>query len=83
MNMIAEDVERFLDRHEVGRRLGVGGETVSNWARDGRFLAATMIGNTPRWRERDVNAWIAARAARQDEVEATAAKSIAPRRKRD
>lgn len=79
MNAITEHVERFLDKDEVGRRLGVSGWTVRQWSQDGRFIPATMVGNLPRWREQDVNLWIAARAAQQSDIEATAS---APRRKR-
>jgi hypothetical protein len=50
-------------------------------SKDGRFLPPLQLGNMLRWRERDVNAWIAARAATVRKIEAAAAKSLVPQKR--
>ncbi len=67
-----DDVERLLSRVVVAQRLDCDPQTVTKMARAGRFVPPILVGNLLRWRERDVNAWIAERAA------AAAAKSLEP-----
>ena len=67
MNELAEvddGVERLLSREVVAERLDCDPATVRRMEKDGRFILPLMIGKLPRWRERDVNAWIAERAAK-------------------
>jgi predicted DNA-binding transcriptional regulator AlpA len=77
-----DGAERFLDRTSVAQRLDCDPSTLSRMVKDGRFIPPTMLGYMPRWRERDVNAWIAARGARLKKIEAAAVKSLVPRSRR-
>lgn len=55
--------ERLINRFVVAERLGCDPSTLAKMVKTGRFIAPVMIGKMPRWREADVNAWIAERAA--------------------
>jgi len=77
-----EEVERLVSWRGVADRLDCSERTVRNLVKRGEFMPPMSIGNMPRWRERDVNAWIAARATRLQKIEAAAAKSLAPRVRR-
>lgn len=58
----AVEIEMLLSAEAVGRQLDVEPETVRRWSREGKFLPAIHIGQSPRWRLADVNAWIVERA---------------------
>lgn len=67
MNELAEaedGVERLLSREVVAQRLDCDQATVRRMVKDERFPPPLFIGKLPRWRERDVNAWIADHAAK-------------------
>ena len=55
----------ILRKSEVRRRVGgVSGTTLWRWQREGKFPKHLQIGpNTVGWRESDIEAWIAERAA--------------------
>lgn len=62
MNELAEvddGVERLLRPEIVAERLDCDPATVRRMVKEGRFPPPLHIGKMPRWRERDVNAWIA------------------------
>lgn len=69
-------VERLLGRSIVAQRLDCDPSTLTRMVKEGRFIPPLMIGNMPRWRERDVNAWIAERASQARRIQAAAAKSV-------
>lgn len=74
-----DDNEQMLDGDEVARKLRCSKATVAKMVRDGKFIPPLIeTYNMKRWRERDVNAWIAARATSAARIEATARKSVAP-----
>jgi predicted DNA-binding transcriptional regulator AlpA len=75
---IDDDVEKLISREVVARRLDCSEATVRNMVNSGRFIPPMLIGNMPRWRERDVNEWIAERATAARKIEATAKKSLVP-----
>jgi predicted DNA-binding transcriptional regulator AlpA len=70
--------ERLLGRFIVAQRLDCDPSTLARMVKEGRFISPLMLGNMPRWRERDVNAWIAERASQARAIEASAAKSLEP-----
>jgi prophage regulatory protein len=55
---------RILRLPSVLERVGVHQRTLYRWIRAGRFPAAVRLGlNSIGWREADVDAWLASRAA--------------------
>lgn len=58
-----EGAERLLRPLIVARRLDCDPSTLRRMINEGRFPAPLQIGNMTRWRERDVNAWIAGQSA--------------------
>ena len=56
---VEDGVERLLTREVVAQRLDCDPATVRRMVKEGRFPPPLHIGKMPRWRERDVNAWIA------------------------
>jgi predicted DNA-binding transcriptional regulator AlpA len=77
-----DDTEQLVSVETIARRFDVSPDTVRNMVRDQRFIPPLYIGKLPRWRERDVNAWIAARAVKLKKIEASAEKSLAPQKRR-
>lgn len=76
---VLDDNEQMLDGDDVARKLRCSKATVAKMVRDGRFIPPVIeTYNMKRWRERDVNLWIMARAALAAKIEATARKSLAP-----
>ena len=73
-----DEREQLISREIVARRLDCSEATVRNMVNDGRFIPPMLIGNMPRWRSRDVDEWIAERAAAARQIEATAKKSLVP-----
>lgn len=61
------EMERLLDRDEVARMIGWAPDTVQRKAKRGEFLAPMYLGKNPRWRMKDIVAWIdAAQASQRD-----------------
>ncbi len=56
---MTEQHERLLTYDEVGRRLGLGRTALWALVRDGKFPEPLRIGRARRWRECDVDRWIA------------------------
>jgi excisionase family DNA binding protein len=56
--------ERLLTTREVGGRLGVSTETVLRWVRRGELPAFRLPSGALRFREADLEAWLAARATK-------------------
>jgi hypothetical protein len=73
-----DDVERLISREVVAQRLDCSERTVSNLVERVQFIPPILSGNMPRWRLRDVNASIAARATAAKKIEAAAKKSVQP-----
>jgi excisionase family DNA binding protein len=55
--------ERLLATREVSDRLGVSTETVLRWVRRGELPAIRLPGGALRFRETDLEAWLAARTS--------------------
>jgi excisionase family DNA binding protein len=64
---VEDGVERLLRREVVAERLGCDPATVRRMVKEKRFPAPLMIGKMPRWREADVNLWIARESRKVDE----------------
>ena len=58
--------ERLLSYKDVGARLGFSRTAVFELVRSGKFPTPLRIGRARRWRESDVDRWIAALAERSD-----------------
>lgn len=69
--------EQLLDADGVGEKLQVTGRTVRELASRGELPRGLRIGGSVRWRESEIDAWIARVAAEQ-----VAALAEAPRGKR-
>ena len=54
--------DRLLTAREVGEVLGVSTETVLRWVRQGKLPAIRLPGGAIRFREQEVEAWLAERA---------------------
>ena len=80
MSGATSEAERLLDIDEVARRLGFSPWTIRRWPAH-RFIPGFYLGKELRWREADVNAWIVARAAAQEAIEASATNSAKAKRK--
>jgi predicted DNA-binding transcriptional regulator AlpA len=76
-----EVTERLISREVVARRLDCDPSTIRRMVKAGRFIPPMLVGNLLRWRERDVNAWIVARAAAAKKIEAAATKSLEPQKR--
>jgi predicted DNA-binding transcriptional regulator AlpA len=60
------EMERLLDREETARMIGCKPNTLrSMWGR-GEFIAPFYLGRLPRWRLKDIVAWIDEQAAKRD-----------------
>lgn len=61
---------RLLTTREVAGRLGLASETVLRWVRRGDFdgVAVYLSSRAIRFREHELDAWLAARANRADTV---------------
>jgi predicted DNA-binding transcriptional regulator AlpA len=73
--------ERLISRYIVAERLDCEAQTITRMVKEGRFVPPFHVGRLLRWRERDVNEWIAERAAAAKKIAAAAAKSIEPRKR--
>lgn len=73
--------EHLISYERVAQRLDCSPATVRRMASRGEFLPPILVGNLLRWRERDVNAWIAARGVATRKIEAAAAKSVEPQKR--
>lgn len=73
--------EKLINRHVVAERLDCDPSTLTRMVKEGRFIPPILVGNLLRWRDRDVNAWIAERAAAAKKIAATAAKSVEPQKR--
>jgi len=78
---VEDGVEQLVNRHVVAQRLDCDPSTLARMVKEGRFIPPIQVGNLLRWRERDVNAWIAERAAASRKIAAAAAKSIEPQKR--
>jgi predicted DNA-binding transcriptional regulator AlpA len=78
LTLDVDDDEQLISRFVVAKRLDCSEATVRNMVKEERFIPPIMVGNLLRWRSRDVNAWIAERAATARKIEATAKKSLVP-----
>lgn len=78
-----EDVgpEKLINRHVVAERLDCDPSTLARMVKEGRFIPPIMVGNLLRWRDRDVNAWIAERATAAKKIAAAAARSVEPQKR--
>ena len=52
------ETERLLDRDETARMIGCSPDTLRKMWRRGDFLAPFYLGKYPRWRMKDIVAWI-------------------------
>jgi excisionase family DNA binding protein len=57
-------VPGLLTAREIGDLLGVSTETVLRWVRQGKLPAIRLPGGAIRFREDEVEAWIAERATK-------------------
>ena len=65
MNETKPTAERILRRREVLARTGIGQSTLYQWMADGRFPRPVTLGSRlVGWPESVIDAWIAARRAR-------------------
>lgn len=53
-------MERLIDARELARRLGISTRQVFKLRATGQLPTATKLARSTRWRERDVDAYIAA-----------------------
>jgi excisionase family DNA binding protein len=63
---------QLLTAREVGELLGVSAETALRWTRRGDLPGIRLPGGAIRYREADLDAWLAARATPRREAPATA-----------
>lgn len=63
---------RLLTAREVAGRLGLSTETVLRWAKRGKLPAVYLSSRAIRFREDDLDAWLAARGNGADTVRASA-----------
>lgn len=63
---------RLLTARDVAGRLGLSTETVLRWAKRGRLPAVYLSSRAIRFREDDLDAWLAARANGADTVSTSA-----------
>lgn len=58
------EAARMLRRREVEARTGLARSTIYDWMRAGRFPRPVSLGSRAvRWREQDIDQWIAAHVA--------------------
>lgn len=82
MTLVGEiETERLLAVDEVARRLDMSPDTVRTMSLDGRFIPPLRVGKLIRWREADLNEWIAARGVAAKQIVAAAAKSVEPQKR--
>lgn len=62
---------QLLTAREVAGQLGLSIETVLRWARDGRLPALQLSSRAIRFREAEIDAWVAERATPQRGVSPT------------
>jgi prophage regulatory protein len=56
---------QLLRRHEVEARCGIGRSTIYEWMARGLFPQPIRLGvRMVRWRESDIDAWLASRSER-------------------
>ena len=51
--------DRLLTAQQVADMLGINVRTLREWRHAGKFPKPTTLGRSPRWRRRDVDAWLA------------------------
>lgn len=73
--------EQLVNRLVVAKRLDCDPSTLARMVKEGRFIPPILVGNLLRWRERDVNAWIAERAIAARKIEDAAKKSLDPQKR--
>lgn len=56
--------DRLLTRQETAARLGVRPQTLATWAMTGRHLTMIRVGGRVRYRESDIEAFLARRTVR-------------------
>jgi len=66
MSVVNEVKVELLTTNEVARLLGCGARSVWRWSRSGRMPAPVRIGNTVRYRRREIEDWIANGCPRVD-----------------
>jgi predicted DNA-binding transcriptional regulator AlpA len=84
MTTLADDdveAERMIGYDRVAQRLDCSPATVRRMANRGQFIPPMLVGNMWRWRARDIDLWIKARAEAQKKIEAAAAKAVAPQKR--
>lgn len=60
--------ERLLRIHDVARKVAMGRSTIYRWIAAGRFPAGLELApQVTRWRESDIDAWIATFDARSED----------------
>jgi len=70
-------IGRLLTAYEVGERFGVHAETVLRWTRQGNLPAYRMPSGAIRYREEELDAWLAARATSSPERQGSTVKEAA------
>jgi excisionase family DNA binding protein len=70
-------IGQLLTAYEVGERFGVHAETVLRWTRQGDLPAYRMPSGAIRYREDELDTWLAARATRSSERQGPTAREAA------
>lgn len=60
------EMERLLEKNEVARLIGWDPNTLRRKVNSGDFIKPLYLGRNPRWRMKDIVAWIDEQAAKRD-----------------